>query len=248
MILSSNFIMYENYSIFNLSSDRCMIMINPFFRLYQNQRVELIGANNDREAYVLDVPDIWPAIIQNKKLFEVPKNEYVFSERIYSKDDIFVYEPKELNNEEFIYINSILLSQAKEIIGFNDPVKIIDSIYYHVWYKGNFESVTSLDESDEQIVIRLMENVAKSPYRCLCDYCDYKGGINKTEFIFLFEKLLKNIYKDFRENPYICEYYLDHAEETEKCENLNFLEMSGFSKIDFFKKHLLEIQNQKKIN
>ena len=36
-------------------------------------------------------------------------------------------------------------------------------------------------------------------------------------FIFLFEKLLSYIYKDFNENPYICEYYLNTPEEKANC-------------------------------
>lgn len=92
-----------------------------------------------------------------------------------------------------IYINTLLLSQANEIIGFNDARKIIDSIYYFVWYQGNFNSVKSLSDTENEIVDRLIEGVLHSPYHSLCSYCDSKGGVNKTEFIFLFEELTNNI-------------------------------------------------------
>ena len=242
-VLASNFLMYENYSIFNLSSTRSLVMINPFFRLYHNAQVMLTGAVN--ENHILDKPDIWPAIIQNKELFNVPENKYIFGVGRYTPDDLFIYRPKILSNEDLIYINSLMLSQTKEIIGFNDPTKIIDSIYYFVWHKGNFESVTKKGQSDIEVLNNLVENVVNSPFRDLCNYCDSKGGINKTEFIFLFEKLLSYIYKDFNENPYICEYYLGRPEDTAKCKTLDFLG-EGYKKLEVFKEILERIKEERK--
>lgn len=241
-IFASQYAMYENYDIFVLSSTRCMVMINPFFRLYHNQRVVFQDDSENRQMQ-LDKPDIWPAVIQNRELFDVPENEYIISPTRQTQDDRFTYSPKSLSEEDIVYINTLLLSQAREIIGFNDACKIIDSIYYFVWHQGNYQSVKALSDTTEEVLFRLVETVVNSPFRQLCKYCDSRGGINKTEFLFLFEKLTDNIYKDFYSNPYLNEYYLERPEETIKCHALDFLGM-GEKRLDVFRKNLENIKNK----
>ena len=242
-IMASCSVMFENYDIYNLSSTRCMVAINPFFKLFYGVQAE----NNREERFQLEKPDIWPAIIQNKELFDVPQNRYSNSLRPlpYAPDDEFIYKPKVLTEEDLIYINALMLSQTREIIGFNDATKIIDSIYYYVWYNANFNSIKFSKQSFNETMKNLVDNVMNSPFRDLCNYCDSKGGINKTEFIFLFEKLLNYIYKDFNENPYICEYYLSRPEETAKCKTLDFLG-EGEKKLDTFRQMLDKIYEERK--
>ena len=242
-ILASCFVMYENYNLFVLSSTRSIVMINPFFRMFHHQQVMYTGAANEK--YELDCPDIWPAVIQSRALFNPPKNKYVLGPGLFTPDDLFIYNPKTLNNEDLTYINALMLSYSKAIIGFNDATKIVDSIYYFVWQKSNFDSVKERGESDITIANRFIENVAKSTFRDLCDYCDSKGVMNKTDFIILFEKLLSYIYKDFNENPYIHEYYLEREEDTAKCTALDFLG-EGHKKIDVFRKMLNRIKEERK--
>ena len=139
-----------------------------------------------------------------------------------------------------------MLFQTKDIIGFNDATKIIDSIYYFVWYSANFNSVKYSRQPLNEVMNNLVDNVVNSPFRDLCNYCDSKGGVNKTEFIFLFEKLLSYIYKDFNENPYICEYYLNTPEETANCKTLDFLG-EGKKKLDTFKQILERIRRSERM-
>ena len=242
-LMASCRVMFENYNIYNLSSTRCMIAVNPFFRLFYGAQAEI----NRGERFRFEKPDIWPAIIQNKELFDVPQNRYSnsLSPLPYAPDDEFIYKPKVLTEEDLIYINALMLSQTREIIGFNDATKIIDSIYYYVWYNANFNSIKFSKQSFNETMKNLVDNVVNSPFRDLCNYCDSKGGINKTEFIFLFEKLLNYIYKDFNENPYICEYYLSRPEETAKCKTLDFLG-EGEKKLDTFRQMLDRIYEERK--
>ena len=247
-LMASCSVMFENYNIYNLSSTRCMVAINPFFRLYHSAQVAILDKNNNGERFTLDKPDIWPAIIQNKELFDVPVNKYSHSlEPLspYAPDDEFIYKPKVLTEEDLVYINTLMLFQTKDIIGFNDATKIIDSIYYFVWYSANFNSVKYSRQPLNEVMNNLVDNVVNSPFRDLCNYCDSKGGVNKTEFIFLFEKLLSYIYKDFNENPYICEYYLNTPEETANCKTLDFLG-EGKKKLDTFKQILERIKEERK--
>lgn len=249
-LFASNLLMYENYNIFNLSSHRCMVAISPFFKLYNPSKLNFVNIDNMNESIKLKIPDIWPAIIQDKNLFDIPTT--IYSHRLepfspYAYDDIFVYKPKILNNEDLVYLNSLMLSQTKEIIGFNDPTKIIDSIYYFVWFSANFNSVREINESREIVANRLSENVMNSPFKELCAYCDSKGGINKTEFIFLFEKLVNNILKDFNENPYIYEYLLLNKDLTLNCKNLDFLDKET-DRIKYIEEKLKAIREKRNEN
>ena len=249
-LFANNLLMYENYNIFNLSSHRCMIAISPFFKLYNPSKTQFVNMNNINESTKLKVPDIWPAIIQDKTLFEIPTTIYTHNYEpfsTYDNDDKFVYKPKTLNNEDLVYLNSLMLTQTKEIIGFNDATKIIDSIYYYVWYSSNFNSVKKVNESKEIIANRLAENIMKSPFKELCNYCDSKGGLNKTEFIFLFEKLVNNILKDFNENPYIYEFLLLNKQSTLNNKNLDFLG-NGNDKIKYIEDKLKAIREKKNEN
>lgn len=246
-ILASQFVMYENYNIFVLSSTRSMVMINPFFRLYHGQGVTFLSNNNPTsEITTLECPDIWPAVIQNRSLFGIPSNEYCFSPTMQCNEDRFIYTPKTLTQEDTVYINTLLLSQAKDIIGFNDARKIIDSVYFFVWHQGNYYSVENLTDSPKEVLLRLVKKVATSPFLDLCKYCDTHGGVNKTEFLFLFDKLTDNIYKDFNSNPYICEYYLERPVETINCHTLDFLG-EGEKRLEVFKKILDKINENRGI-
>ena len=109
-----------------------------------------------------------------------------------------------------------------------------------MWHQGNYRSVERLTDSPEEVLLRLVEKVATSPFLDLCKYCDTHGGVNKTEFLFLFEKLTANIYKDFNSNPYICEYYLERPTETINCHVLDFLG-EGEKRLEVFKKILDKI-------
>ncbi len=241
-LLACSHVMYENYNFFNLSKNRMLVMINPFFRLYHDMQVLV-----EDKKLILEKPDIWPAIIQEQNLFDVPKNIYRINSLFKTEDDLFVYTPKRLSKEDTIYINSITLSQTKEILGFDDSKMIIDSIYYYLYHEINYKSITKKEETAEEIFRNLMNALAASPYRKLIEYCDKKGGKNKTEIIFLFEKLLQNLFKDFYENPYICEYYLSIPEKTANCKQLDFLGV-GEEKLTFFRNHLEEIMKWRKEN
>lgn len=248
MLMATNCVMYENYNLFVISSTRCMVSVNPFFRLYHGYQTACLDEHGIMsQKTILKKPDIWPAIIQNQSLFDVPENEYQINESFFTEGDKYTYQAKTLTEKDMIYVNTLLLSQAKEIIGFNDARKIIDSIYYFVWHQGNFNSVKSLKDTENEIINRLIDGVLQSPFQSLCSYCDAKGGINKTEFIFLFEELTNYIYKDFNSNPYLCEYYLSKPEETIKFHALDFLG-EGEKRLEVFREILERIQKEKTQN
>ena len=244
-LMASNCVMYENYDMFVFSSMRAMVMIHPFFRLYEGQKITFYDpALGSGEKKQLEIPDIWPAVIQNRSLFGPPCNQYVMDESHFCEEDQYIYCPRSLTEEDAVYINAMLLSQARDIIGFNDSEKIIDSIYYYVWHQANYLSVKSLLDTIEERLKRLIDGVVHSPFQKLCEYCDKKGGINQTAFLFLFEKLTDNIYLDFKTNPYLNQYYLDNPQATIACSALDFLG-EGEKRLNIFKKNLEQIQKER---
>ena len=246
-LMASLALMYENYNLFNLSSTRLLVMINPFFKLYNNCLVGFVDDNgNIEEPKELEKPDIWPAQIQDRELFATPQNKYKHGKLDHCPEDKYIYEPKALTSDDLVYVNSLLLTQSKEIIGFNDPLKIIDSIYYEVWLKANFESVRTLNDTKHEIVHRLIDNIFNSPFNELIKYCEKLGGVNKTAFIDLFEKMLANLLKDFNENPYIYRYFLDRPQETMECNALKWMEKGGKNRLDIFKEMLEKYERKNK--
>ena len=239
LILGTQSVMYENYDFFNLSSTRTMVLINPFFRLYHNHIIKI-----ENEIFIPKKPDIWPAIIQDRNLFDVPKNEYKLK-GFYHPDDLFIYSPKVLNNEDYIYINNLMLMYSKEVIGFNNPHEIIDTIYYHIWAESQYGSIQKENNDFLTVLQRISDSLLNSPYNILIDYCMKVGKKPDEKVLLTFEKILNNIYMDFNENRYICEYYLKNQKGLKEFTQLDFLG-KGDLKIEFFKQHLEEILKRNK--
>lgn len=222
-LLSSNEVMYENYDIFNISKNRCLIMISPFFRQYFEMNCSIYDKNHE-DITVVPKPDIWPAVIQNVDLFEPPKNQYMISPYIRTKDDLYIYEPKKLNQDELIYINSLLIIQSKELIGFDSPKNVFPSIEFSINQKCWFGSVTKEKPNitDEQMLFNYFMNATKEPLQRLAMWCQ-KQDVELLDIDKLFNDYMDNLYKDFRNNIYIYVYLLEKREHTYNCKELDFL-------------------------
>ena len=210
-------LMYENYNLFNLSSKRSMVLVNPFFRQYFDQKIHVIGG----EDININAPDIWPSILQNKELFRTPTNEYV-RQGVFLPEDKFVYEVKKLSEEELVYINSSILKMSHNIIGFNSIEAIKGSINYSLWEEanlrgGHFMSIDSCESGNSFIDALFSSKLLK-----LSELKGVKED-TKSSFISLFERIYSDILKDFKTNKYICWYLLFNEKETRKNTNLNFL-------------------------
>lgn len=82
----------ENMYLFTVSKNRMLVLINPFFRLYDI---------DDWKGYdKIEIPDIWTTSLMDKSLFEKNKNEYKGSSTIYTgssnDDDKFIYKIKSM--------------------------------------------------------------------------------------------------------------------------------------------------------
>ena len=223
-LLSSNEVMYENYDIFNISKKRCLIMINPFFRQYFGMHCGLFDKN-----YAiftdLPIPDMWPAIIQNKNLFTPPINEYKKNPCVRKKTDRFIYESRKLNQEELVYINSMLISQSKELIGFDSAKMVFPSIEFAINQNCWFKSVTKENSNNNNYekLCNYFLNAINEPLMKFAMWCQKNNDVEFIDIDKLFNNYITNIYKDFKTNIYIFEYLLSKKVSTYNCKELDFL-------------------------
>ena len=222
-LISKMTIMYENYNVFNLSSKRSLVLINPFFRQYFG--CKQINQEN-HETIVIEKPDMWPSVLQNKKLFKTPVNEYKSAiPGMYLDDDLFFYEVQTLSPDELVYINSLIISMTHDTLGFNEPKAILDSINYSIWSIANYMTVKNDYKNDYELSKTFFDNIVNSSLFKLSVFCSGKKSNYKPKiyFIPLFDTVVQNILKDFNENKYIY-YYLLHSEQnTRESQNLSFL-------------------------
>lgn len=125
-LLSKNQIMFENFDIFNLPATRSLVLINPFFRLYDKNSIAI----NGNEPIFFDIPDIWPTFLENINIVKTPIVKYSV-QGLFSKDDLFAYTPIKLSKADTVYINNLLLQQKQRFIGYDKIEYIIDSLYCH---------------------------------------------------------------------------------------------------------------------
>lgn len=247
-LLSSNEVMYENYDIFNISKKRCLIMVSPFFRQYFEMNCSIYEKDYN-EVVVLPEPDMWPAVIQNKKLFAPPENKNMISPYIRTSEDLFIYEPKQLNQEELIYINSMLIMQSKELIGFDSAKNVFPSIEFSINQKCWFGSVKKEKPNinDKEMLFNYFVNATKEPLQKLAWWCQQNHNIDFLDIDKLFDNYRSNLYKDFRSNIYIFEYMLNKREETYNCKELDFLGKGNKEqKMRFIEKEYNRIKEERK--
>ena len=225
-------IMYENYNIFNLSSTRSLVLINPFFRQYFKQDSMIAGEGKIK---TMSKPDVWPSTMQNKELFNIPKNEYKSSiPGMFLLGDLFFYEVKTLTPDELVYVNSLIIRMTHDIFGFNDVRAIKDSVDYAAWEHTNLLNGEFLSLQTKEETIKFMHDLFNAPLMKLSQFCGEPDKDRKSYPITLFNEVAQNMIKDFQENKYIYWYLLFREEQTRNHPNLAFLGNSD-ERIEYFK-------------
>lgn len=215
--------MYENYDLFNISSSRCIVAINPFFRLFDSKTRQLEIENGIiKKEHTVPVPDIWPGVIQNKMLFETPFTDYIRKGN-YLFSDIFIYKPKVLNTKEMIYINSLLIGQSKAVIGFNVPQKVFSSLEYCLEQESQYHSVTKPGEEMPKRMVNYVNNLMNSKFNKIIEWCKEQGCKTDEDIFNLFEELLNDLYLDFNSNFYIYNRLFELYDDTYNQSALDFL-------------------------
>lgn len=116
-------VFHENFYLFNLSKNRLLVLINPFFKfrheLWEDYKMPLLG---EITCFI---------------------NEKIFSSNI-ARDGFYTYKPIKLSRGEVVYCNALILANVNKFIGFNKPKKIIDSLKF-------YKQITSDQAFDELI-------------------------------------------------------------------------------------------------
>ena len=217
--LSTLQIMYENYNLFNLSSTRCLVAINPFFKQYYGLR----QMGEEGEEFIANPPDIWPAIVQDKRLFKTPVTEYKVK-GTYTMEDLFFYEPEVLSPDDLVYVNSQILIESRGIIGFNDFAAISDSIDYFLWSRASLKNDDFFFLETKEEILKFMDDLMYDPLMKLAGICREKLGDGRQSYpINLFRTVTENMLRDFKTNKYIYWYLLSEEDMSRNHPNLAFL-------------------------
>ena len=225
-------LMYENFNIFNLSSTRCMVLVNPFFRLYHG--------NSNANVVHLPIPDIWPTCFETREIVQPPKVKYMSPLKC-SNNDQFMYTPVKLSVWDTLYLNMIILQQTHKLMGFSHIEKIIDSLAFanicNALNDDNLYELKGLDAFEHFI-----DCVLKDKYNAIFQYygdLKLKCTINVLDMIDDYG--YKN-WRDIIENQYVLSYLLSRQEMVRTMPNFSFMG-SPEERIKELKACLKKIQN-----
>lgn len=217
-LISFNQIMYENFNIFNLSATRCMVLVHPFFRLYNNMQGFLNGEKLD-----IEKPDIWPSCFENKDICLPPENHYKMPWLGFSKQDEYIYTPQKLTIWDTVYLNALTLYQTHEILGFNDIKKVMDSIVFVNLLNSVSDRELLRELRGIDALERWIENMLKDKYYYIFTYYkDVKFTCDIPIHDFL-DKYAELCWRDIRENRYVLEFLLSDEEEIKTMDVFAFL-------------------------
>ena len=215
-LLLTNEVMFENFNIFNLSSTRCIVLAHPFFRLYDDKGMRLL---NDQETYKYNKPDIWPSIFETREIINTPENIYTVPNQ-HSMDDKFIYTPCKLSVYDTIHINVLILSQTKNLIGFNDYKKVVDSLAT----MSAFKAVNNKKMyEDDAWLGTLVDILLSDSYNYIYNYFKDDGSkCSVSPFKWLDHYALMAL-KDTRQNKYILQHLLDNEKSVLTMKNFDFM-------------------------
>ena len=117
---------YANYYMFSISETRMIGLINPWFRLHFDQ---------EKTKILNGIPDVFPCML-SREAMKSNSNKYINAingeacislEQINSKDE-YIYEIKNLTQNDVFIINCLMLDRTNEMLGFVNTNKIIRSL------------------------------------------------------------------------------------------------------------------------
>lgn len=238
--LSFKNLMYENFNIFNLSSTRCMVLVHPFFKLYNDEP----GAING-EKVIAPKPDIWPSWIESKDISCQPVVKYK-KLGTWKPDDEFEYSTVKLTEWDTIYVNQLILDQTYLLIGFNHIEKIIDSLCC-INLRNSFcdaellKKLRGLDALDKWV-----NNMLKDKYYCIFKHYkdrQLKCTVNPFEYINHYSEISL---QDTKFNKYVLKFLLSDEEKVKTMPNFAFMG-DPEKRVQMIKNDLKFIENQENL-
>ena len=112
---------HENFQMFPISSNRMIVLISPYFKLYYTNQNKNLPALSDL------------SYLDNDKLF-LPndvnyKKEQTGLTHTYDKEDKYIYEIKELTSKEVQYCNALFMDRIDTHLGFSSLNNAVKSIF-----------------------------------------------------------------------------------------------------------------------
>ena len=242
--LSFNQLMYENFNIFNLSATRCMVLIHPFFKLYNDEA----GAING-EKISAPMPDIWPSWVESRGICRQPTVTYKEPGR-WLLEDVFEYRTVKLTEWDTIYVNQLILSQTYRLIGFHHVEKIIDSLtcitllnalsdralldklhaienlnFMHEdlrldsqYFKDMIFKIFSVDA-----VVHMLDNMVKEKYHYIFDHYQDRDLICRIDPFAYVDYYSEACFRDTKRNKYVLKFLLSDEEKVKTMPNFAFM-------------------------
>lgn len=233
-------IMYENFSIFNVSSSRSIVIINPFFKLYSNKGFSF----NFNSPIRVEKPDIWPSYMIDNQVFKIPETRYKIKGK-YLDEDEFIYIPQKLSLNDNIYVNFLFLSQSNNFLGFRRFTKIKDSLY--AFQIINFLNKEKNHDNESGNIDEMIDYILNNEYNHIWQYYKDKEDIRPiVEPIELANRLSSMTVKDTRKNIYVLKYLLDGEERVRKMKNFSFMGTPD-QRINLIKFDIKELENKHSI-
>lgn len=126
-MLQDQFSFHENFYLFPLSKSRLIVLINPFFRLY-DKREKMFR------------PSIWPSHIENRRLFEknlAPKVPVLLGKPVFNDGDEFTYTVQNVSDSDAEYINMLMLDRVDTLMGYATLDGIKNSVQRYIEFHHN---------------------------------------------------------------------------------------------------------------
>ncbi len=137
-----------NFYFFSLTSTRTIVLIDPFFRIYDQ-------SDPWSTFYKLPIPDFWPSGFVDRSL--VNKNKCIYEDvekanmHIFSENDKYIYKIHEMKLEDVLYYNCLMLDRVNEIVGFGESQKIIRSLACYLQLRKPLKNYTKLKSQLENL-------------------------------------------------------------------------------------------------
>ena len=237
-LILKNQTMYENFNIFNLSANRCIAVMNPFFWLYSGKF--RMYDEKTGEPIVFDVPDIWPSFMR-KGAAIVPESRLV-NGLIHDRKE-YTYTPYCLSLLETIYVNTLALRGNTRFIGYGDMSRVAASIFCTAIYDA--ENRDNVFENETFNKSAFNKNFEESTYTNLMHQGIDKMKQNARIDPFKFWGLCKiEAWRDIEENRYLLEYLLSREDMIRMHWNVNLFKTPD-EMIDFFKVCLKRLEDRR---
>lgn len=135
-------------------------------------------------------------------------------------DDKFIYTPCKLSVYDTIHVNILILTQTKNLIGFNDYNKVVDSL----GTMSAFKAVNNKKMYEENAWLgTFVDILLADSYNYIFKYFkedDCKCSVSPFDWL---DHYALMAFKDTRQNKYVLQHLLDNEKDVLTLKNFDFM-------------------------